>query len=51
MEIRITSPPSPPRPPSGPPRGLYFSRLNETLPSPRARADDKAGFIYELQRG
>ena len=34
MERRITSPPSPPRPPSGPPRGLYFSRLKETLPSP-----------------
>src|SRR5215210_5374426 len=31
---RITDPPSPPRPPSGPPRGLYFSRLKETLPSP-----------------
>src|SRR5215218_6616014 len=30
----ITDPPSPPRPPSGPPRGLYFSRLKETLPSP-----------------
>src|SRR5215207_9156564 len=32
--MRITAPPSPPRPPSGPPRGLYFSRLKETLPSP-----------------
>src|SRR3712207_6102252 len=30
----MTEPPSPPRPPSGPPRGLYFSRLKETLPSP-----------------
>src|ERR671912_43946 len=30
----MTDPPSPPRPPSGPPRGLYFSRLKETLPSP-----------------
>src|SRR5918998_4858037 len=31
---RMMEPPSPPRPPSGPPRGLYFSRLKETLPSP-----------------
>src|SRR5919112_2948126 len=30
----MTDPPLPPRPPSGPPRGLYFSRLKETLPSP-----------------
>ena len=47
---RTMEPPSPPRPLSGPPRGLYFSRLKETLPSPPLPAHD-AGFIYELQRG
>ena len=32
--VRITAPPSPPLPPSGPPRGTYFSRRNDTAPRP-----------------
>ena len=32
----ITDPPLPPSPPLGPPRGTYFSRRKETMPSPPA---------------
>src|SRR3989338_9772858 len=31
---KITSPPLPPLPPNGPPRGTYFSRRQRTTPSP-----------------
>jgi glutamate formiminotransferase len=32
--VNMISPPFPPSPPSGPPRGTYFSLLNETEPFP-----------------
>src|SRR5688572_19645436 len=35
---KMTSPPRPPSPPSGPPLGMYFSRRNETQPSPPSPA-------------
>src|SRR5512135_1357742 len=35
---RITSPPLPPSPPAGPPRGMYFSRRHATAPLPPSPA-------------
>src|SRR5690349_19507404 len=35
----MTSPPCPPLPPSGPPRGLNFSRWTEATPSPPEPAE------------
>ena len=48
LTIKITSPPLPPSPPSGPPRGTNFSLRKDTAPSPPlAGRDDDRCLIHE----
>src|SRR5699024_904062 len=55
---RITSPPRPPLAPSGPPRGLNFSRCTETQPCPpfpaltcRVTSSTKSGMVLPVGHG